>query len=57
PLCSSDLNSLNYYLWRHLKSTVYATSVDTIPNCMLKWTEGTLNIYRKKLFSIFHRRK
>jgi hypothetical protein len=28
PPCSPDFNPLNFYLWEHLKSLVYATPVD-----------------------------
>jgi hypothetical protein len=30
PACSPDLNSLHFYLWRHLKSTVSATKISDV---------------------------
>ena len=30
PVCSPDLNPLNFYLWGHLKTIVYDTSVATV---------------------------
>ncbi|EFN73558.1 hypothetical protein EAG_11370, partial [Camponotus floridanus] len=30
PARSPDLNRLNYYLWGHLKSIVYKTSIDNV---------------------------
>jgi hypothetical protein len=29
--CSPDLNSLDFYLWGHIKSVVYLTPVDDVP--------------------------
>ena len=37
-----DLNLLDYYLWGHLKSMVYATLVDTI-NCIDELTQRIEN--------------
>ncbi|GBM12648.1 hypothetical protein AVEN_46138-1 [Araneus ventricosus] len=37
PPRSPDLSSLDYFLWRHLKSLVYATSVDQMRISLLEY--------------------
>jgi len=41
PPCSPDFNPLHFYLWRHLKSTVYATDFSKVQDLQQRIQNGS----------------
>ena len=40
PARSPDLNPLDFHLWGHLKSTVYATWIENAENYEIEWSKA-----------------